>query len=192
MSLEAQSARRATILEAARVAFAACGYDGSSLRAIAAAAGVDPALLIYYFNTKEGLFHAVVDRPYAFVDDLRAARAATTPQVGAALWANALRCCSSGDDALACRALLRSMGRGEVGELAANVVARLVAAVTGEAADAATGQQAAHALARLFGWIVLREILSTPTLTGQTLEAAGRDLAAAIGRPPDEDAVSPL
>jgi hypothetical protein len=33
---------------------------------------------------------------------------------------------------------------------------------------------------------------STPALTGQTVNAAGDDLAAAIGRLPHEDAVSPL
>jgi AcrR family transcriptional regulator len=48
--------KRAAILEAARAVFAERGYDGASVRAIAAAAGVDSALVHHYFGTKEHLF----------------------------------------------------------------------------------------------------------------------------------------
>lgn len=41
---------RAVIIEAARSAFAAQGYDRASLRSIARAAGVDPALVHHYFK----------------------------------------------------------------------------------------------------------------------------------------------
>ena len=54
---------RQAILGAARVAFAAQGYDAASIRRIAAAADVDPALVHHYFGTKEELFHAVVNPP---------------------------------------------------------------------------------------------------------------------------------
>jgi AcrR family transcriptional regulator len=192
MSPETHLARRETILEAAREAFAASGYDGSSLRAIAAKAGVDPALLLYYYDTKEGLYRAVVERPYAFAGDLRAALASPAPQVAAARWASALRHCSRGADALACRALLRSTSGTQASGLTSGIVDRLVVAVAGEHAGTAARRQAAHALSRLFGWIVLREILGTLALTGQTVDAAGGDLTAAIGGLPDEDAVSPL
>lgn len=47
---------RETILAAARELFAEKGYDGASLRAIARAAGVDPALVHHFFGTKEGVF----------------------------------------------------------------------------------------------------------------------------------------
>lgn len=49
---------RAAILDAARERFAATGYRGTSVRAVAAAAGVDPALVHHYFGTKEDLFLA--------------------------------------------------------------------------------------------------------------------------------------
>lgn len=54
---------RTAILEAARQIFAEQGYDGSSVRRIATAAGVDPALIYHYFSTKEQLFLAVVQPP---------------------------------------------------------------------------------------------------------------------------------
>jgi AcrR family transcriptional regulator len=57
---------RQTIIEVARGKFAERGYDATSLRSIAAAANVDPALVIHYFGTKDGLFVAATGLP----DDL--------------------------------------------------------------------------------------------------------------------------
>ncbi len=54
---------RETILDAAATAFAARGYDSTSIRHIAAAAEVDPALIHHYFGTKEDLFLAAVRMP---------------------------------------------------------------------------------------------------------------------------------
>jgi AcrR family transcriptional regulator len=47
---------RARILAAARRQFSEYGYDGATVRGIAAAAGVDPALVTRYFTSKELLF----------------------------------------------------------------------------------------------------------------------------------------
>jgi AcrR family transcriptional regulator len=57
---------RETILLMARRMFATRGYDATSLRSIAAAAEVDPALVVHYFGSKEGLFVAATGLP----DDL--------------------------------------------------------------------------------------------------------------------------
>ncbi|SPL88249.1 Transcriptional regulator, TetR family [[Actinomadura] parvosata subsp. kistnae] len=48
------------ILEAARQSFAERGFAATSIREIARRAGVDPALLLYYFGDKTDLFRAVV------------------------------------------------------------------------------------------------------------------------------------
>lgn len=50
------SGTRDAILDAARDLFAQVGYDNASLRAIAGAAGVDPALIRHFFGDKENLF----------------------------------------------------------------------------------------------------------------------------------------
>jgi AcrR family transcriptional regulator len=47
---------REAILAAAREEFAAHGFGGATMRAIARAADVDPALVSYYFGSKSGLF----------------------------------------------------------------------------------------------------------------------------------------
>jgi AcrR family transcriptional regulator len=54
---------REAILVAAREVFADQGYDGASIRAIAAEASVDPALVHHYFGTKQQLFLATVEAP---------------------------------------------------------------------------------------------------------------------------------
>lgn len=54
---------RAAIVAVARRRFATRGYDATTLRDIAAGAKVDPALVIHYFGTKEGLFVAATGLP---------------------------------------------------------------------------------------------------------------------------------
>jgi AcrR family transcriptional regulator len=55
------STTREEILAAARESFAKRGYEGTSLRAVAARAGVDPALVRRFFHSKEGLLEAALD-----------------------------------------------------------------------------------------------------------------------------------
>ncbi|WP_149184399.1 TetR family transcriptional regulator [Streptomyces sp. TRM49041] len=52
---------RERILEAARAEFAERGYDKTSMRGIAKAAGVDAALVHHYFGTKDEVFAAAVE-----------------------------------------------------------------------------------------------------------------------------------
>ncbi|MFL6105440.1 MAG: TetR family transcriptional regulator [Marmoricola sp.] len=54
---------RAAILEAARGLFAENGFSGTSVRAVAGAAGVDPALVHHYFGSKDDLFVAALALP---------------------------------------------------------------------------------------------------------------------------------
>lgn len=54
---------REAILAAARRLFGEKGFDAATMRAIAAAAEVDPALVHHYFGTKEQLFVATMQFP---------------------------------------------------------------------------------------------------------------------------------
>jgi AcrR family transcriptional regulator len=56
---------RGAILDAARAAFAARGYDAVSVRSVAREAGVDPALVHRFFGSKEQLFVAALELPVA-------------------------------------------------------------------------------------------------------------------------------
>jgi AcrR family transcriptional regulator len=57
------------ILEAAEAEFAAKGFDGVRLAAIARAADVPQALIHHYFEGKEGLYRAVLERALAAIGD---------------------------------------------------------------------------------------------------------------------------
>ncbi len=55
---------REKILRAARSQFARHGYDGATVRRIAAAARVDPKLVLHYFESKDGVFRAAMEFPF--------------------------------------------------------------------------------------------------------------------------------
>lgn len=57
------SGTREAILDAARELFAEVGYDRASMRAVAARAGVDPALIHHYFGTKDRLLASALQLP---------------------------------------------------------------------------------------------------------------------------------
>ncbi|WP_199255541.1 TetR/AcrR family transcriptional regulator [Mycolicibacterium mengxianglii] len=56
-----QSDTRAQILDAARTRFTQVGYRAATMRAIATDVGVDPALISYFFGSKEQLFGAAFE-----------------------------------------------------------------------------------------------------------------------------------
>ncbi len=67
----------ARILRAARAAFAEDGWAGTTIRAVARAADVDPALVYHYFGSKEGLLAAATTPPQRWLDTV--AKVWTTP-----------------------------------------------------------------------------------------------------------------
>jgi len=58
------SGARERIAAGAREAFGELGFDGATIRGIAARAGVDPALVHHYFGTKQRLFLTVMSLPF--------------------------------------------------------------------------------------------------------------------------------
>lgn len=52
---------KAVILAAAKQRFAAAGFERATIRAIAAAANIDPSMVMRYFGTKDQLFAAAAD-----------------------------------------------------------------------------------------------------------------------------------
>jgi AcrR family transcriptional regulator len=62
---------RAVILDAAEELFSAHGFYGVTIRDVAAAAGVDTALVHYYFGAKRDLFEAVFARRAGILNQAR-------------------------------------------------------------------------------------------------------------------------
>jgi AcrR family transcriptional regulator len=105
---------RGAILVAARDEFAERGYDGTTLRGIARAAGVDPRLVHHYFDGKEEIFVAAMDFPVR------------PPELVAALLA-------AGPDGIGERMVRNVLAVWDHPEARARVIGLLSAAVAGEA-----------------------------------------------------------
>jgi AcrR family transcriptional regulator len=60
----------ARIATAAREEFAQHGWAGSTIRAVARAADVDPALVYHYFGSKEGLLDAATNPPHRWLENV--------------------------------------------------------------------------------------------------------------------------
>lgn len=149
-------ATKASILAAAREQFAASGYQGATIRAIAAAAAIDPALVMRYFGNKEALFAAAAEF------DLRLPDLASLPRqsLGAALvehfvdrW--------EGDDTL--MALLRAAATNEVAAermqtIFATQMAPLIARLSGEP-RAAAASRAGLIASQILGLALCRYVL---------------------------------
>ena len=64
---------RQAIVDAARTEFATRGYEGTTMRGVARAAGVDPRLVHHYFESKVEVFAAAMElpvRPHEIVDQV--------------------------------------------------------------------------------------------------------------------------
>ena len=76
----AAASKRDRILDAAEQLFAEGGFDGVSMRDIAAQAGVGLPLIVYHFETKQKLYRALFERFTALLDArLAALRAPLAP-----------------------------------------------------------------------------------------------------------------
>jgi len=75
----------ARIVAGARDEFAQHGWAGTTIRAVARSADVDPALVYHYFGSKEGLLDAATNPPPKWLENV--AKVWTTPidQLGGAL-----------------------------------------------------------------------------------------------------------
>ena len=75
-------ASRARILEAAKIRFSQNSYEGAGIREIAGDAGVDPALVMRYFGSKEGLFREIASSAFD-ADDILSGGISALPQQAA-------------------------------------------------------------------------------------------------------------
>lgn len=153
-------ATRAGILAAARERFAADGYERATIRAIAADAGVDPALVMRYYGNKEGLFAAAAEF------DLRLPDLAALPRkaVGSALVEHFLR---RWEDDEILKGLLRAAATNEraaerLREVFAVQIAPRIAAASDDPKSAST--RAGLIASQMMGLAFCRYILQLPAV----------------------------
>jgi AcrR family transcriptional regulator len=76
---------RERILDSARELFARNGFDKTSIRAVAAGAGVDGALVHHYYGTKQQLFAAAIAIPIDPMQVIGPLRQTPVDQIGSVL-----------------------------------------------------------------------------------------------------------
>jgi len=158
------------VLDAARTEFAEKGYDGASVRGIARAAGVDPALVHHYFGSKEQVFVAAMALPMDPASALPDVLAGDPDQLGERFARLFLRLWSDEAFREPMLALLRSATTGEKG---AQMLREFVgSALLGRLAQGLTGAdvplRVSTAAAQLVGIVMLRYVIKLPPMVAAT------------------------
>ncbi|PDQ22487.1 TetR family transcriptional regulator [Mesorhizobium sanjuanii] len=171
---------RAHILEAARHLFGEHGYDGASIRDVAAQASIDPAMVIRYFRNKDELFAraAVVDL------QLPALQVIDRTTVGETLIRRFLEIWEGSASGPGMAILLRSSTSHEFAaeklrEVFANQVRPVVAAV-GDPTDA--GRRAGLVSSQLLGLAMCRYLLRLPPVVALSHDEIIRNVGPTLQR----------
>ncbi|SOC47315.1 transcriptional regulator, TetR family [Blastococcus aggregatus] len=168
------------MLAAARAAFAERGFDGATIRGIATAAGVDPALVHHYFGSKDQLFLAAIEAPADPAELLPELLAGGPDRLGEGV-VRTLLTVWDGPGQAAGLALVRSAIGNEWGArllrefLATQVLRRVIRSLDHPPAEAEL--RAALAASQLVGLVVGRYVLKIEPLAS----AAPEWLVAAVG-----------
>ena len=182
------------MLAAARTAFAERGYDGASIRGIATAAGVDPALVHHYFGTKDALFLAAVQAPADPDEFLLEVLAAPPDERGAAVVGMVLRVWD-GPGRTAVLALVRSAVNHEWSArlLREFVLTKIVRRVVGSLEMPPEEREARGALvaSQVAGLVLMRYVLQLEPLASASREEVVAAVAPTVQRYLTGDVVLP-
>jgi AcrR family transcriptional regulator len=147
----------ARILEAATQAFFSAGYDRTTIRAVASAAGVDAGLVMHYFGSKQELYRRVIE--VAPVPEISGAPGQAAEQILAGL-AGRLE-----SEPVASLALLRSMlTNPEAADAASAGIARYEAQIARAIPAADAGLRAAVISAITLGIAFSRHLIKSDEL----------------------------
>jgi AcrR family transcriptional regulator len=180
---------RRAILEAARSAFAGRGYEQTTIRAVAADAGVDASMVMRYFGSKAGLFTAAATA-HLTAPDLRQVPARRRGEVLTRTFVDRWEDVARDDELIL---LLRTAVTSEA--VAARLQATLEQLVTGPIAalgqpDAA--ERAALIAAQLLGLALCRYILRMEPLAslaaGEVVAAVAPSVQRYLTRPAGQSA----
>lgn len=182
------STAKADILEAARALFAEVGYDRATVRAIATRAGVDVALVSYYYENKKGLFRAVMSMPVDPERIFTEALSGPREGIGERLVRAALGVWEDADTGSSFQAVLRAAidtedkAAGTFGEFIASVMLPTLTRSAGIGMD--TGRVVASTM---FGLAFMRYLIKSPIFTQPTVEELAATYGPAIQRIVDAD-----
>lgn len=174
---------RTRILAAARARFGQAGFEGATIRAIAADAGYDPALVMRYFGSKEQLFAVSIDYDLEIFD----LSAVPREQVGEAIVRGYLAQWE-GSDGADRRILLRAAvthpaARAQLEKrLTEQVVRPLVGALNPTESQERHEQRAALLATQMLGVALCRYLLELPSVTGLSVDQLVRWITPTVDR----------
>ena len=173
---------RQLVLEAARARFANDGFAGTTIRAVAADAGVDASLVIQFFRSKDDLFVAAMEIPPVVIERFNTAFEGPDEHLGERVVRAYL---SAWEGTPEESAPLTAMLRGAiVNELAAQqlrdfIQSRLLHG-TGGRNESDAALRAGLAAAMLVGIVTGRDIIRVPLIAGADIDEIVRVVAPAI------------
>lgn len=178
----APTTARSDILAAARRGFLEDGYAGTTMRAVAAEAGVDPALVSYHFGSKSGLFGAsmgLAANPPQVLAAVLEGPASTLPE---RLLHAVLGVWDDPERGLALRRLAEGAVRDpDVARLFREMLEKeMVGRLAAHLGDRRAEARAAAAATQLAGLIFLRYILRAEPLASAPVDELVRQLAAPL------------
>jgi len=150
----------ARIVSAARASFAEHGWAGTTLRGVARAAAVDPALVHYYFGSKEELLEASTTPPPEWIESVQVALAAPMRRRGEAIVRNVVRVWNDPELADLWRSLVLTAAHEPRAreKVVAIVSGILIPAVAADLNPEERNLRASLAAAQVFGVIMMRYI----------------------------------
>ena len=168
---------KAVILAAARERFGASGFQAATIRAIAADAGVDPAMVMRYYGNKDKLFAAAAEFDLKFPDFAGTDRR----QVGPALVRHFLERWQ-GDEALVI--LLRSSAtNGEAAQRMQEIFGTQLQPLVASVVPAAeSGVRAGLIATQILGMALCRFVLRLPPVVEMTRDEVVEWLGPTIQR----------
>lgn len=178
------SGTRDAILDAARDLFAERGYAGTSIRAIAGAADVDPGLVRHYFGDKDTLFATTVAVRTVIPERLAESLRGDPATVGHRVADTYLRLWEESDTRPVLMALVRSATTSErAATMLFEILGSRVRAQSGfENLDEARMRQIGLVASHLLGVAIARYIIKLPPLTSIDHDTLVNELAPTIQR----------
>jgi AcrR family transcriptional regulator len=175
---------RNVILAAARRLFAEAGYDKTSVRDVAAAAKVDPAMIRHYFGSKAELFRATMGWPFEPAELAARITGGGRSEIGERLTRFFFQAWDQPESRAPLLAILRGAATHDESAtlvrqfIQGQVYSHLAAAIGGRDAELRIDL----AMAQLLGVAYLRHILQVEPVASASVEQLVKRVAPIVGR----------
>jgi AcrR family transcriptional regulator len=178
------SRTREAITQAARRQFAELGYDRATIRSVAAEAGVDPALVVHHFGSKQRLFLAAIELPFEVSELVERLESGPREQVGERVARFALGVLENPDARARWTGMIRAAASDpDAADLLREVLTRRIFEPLAEALGSEDAQLRANlASSQMVGLVMARHIIGVEPLASADKETIASAIAPTLQR----------